>query len=110
MRAPRAATPAPRRRRVPAWRSVATCFSSTPRLLSREPIGVGSRTGSGRDRTKSVRLGRPPLDAALRATLLDEGMYLCSTRTIYGILAARDGGVRERRDELTHPPYAKPER
>ena len=43
------------------------------------------------------------------ATLLDEGSYLCSTRTMYRILAAHHGGVRERRDQLTHPPYAKPE-
>jgi transposase InsO family protein len=43
------------------------------------------------------------------ATLLDEGTYLCSTRTMYRILAARHGGVRERRDQLTHPAYAKPE-
>jgi putative transposase len=43
------------------------------------------------------------------ATLLDEGTYLCSTRTMYRILAAEHGGVRERRDQLTHPTYAKPE-
>ncbi len=43
------------------------------------------------------------------ATLLDEGTYLCSTRTMYRILAARHGGVRERRAQLAHPPYAKPE-
>jgi len=43
------------------------------------------------------------------ATLLDEGTYLCSTRTMYRILASHHGGVRERRDQLTHPPYAKPE-
>lgn len=43
------------------------------------------------------------------ATLLDEGIYLCSERTMYRILAAHHGGVRERRDQLTHPPYAKPE-
>ena len=43
------------------------------------------------------------------ATLLDEGTYLCSTRTMYRILAAHHGGVRERRDQLTHPRYAKPE-
>ena len=28
---------------------------------------------------------------------------------MYRILAAHHGGVRERRDQLTHPPYAKPE-
>ena len=43
------------------------------------------------------------------ATLLDEGTYLCSPRTMYRILAAHHGGVRERRDQLTHPAYAKPE-
>jgi putative transposase len=43
------------------------------------------------------------------ATLLDEGSYLCSTRTMYRILAAHHGGVRDRRNQLTHPNYAKPE-
>jgi len=43
------------------------------------------------------------------ATLLDEGSYLCSTRTMYRILAAHHGGVRDRRNQLNHPPYAKPE-
>jgi putative transposase len=43
------------------------------------------------------------------ATLLDEGTYLCSPRTMYRILAAEHGGVRERRNQLTHPAYAKPE-
>jgi putative transposase len=45
------------------------------------------------------------------ATLLDEGMYLCSVRTMYRILAAQtgDGRVRDRRDQLTHPAYGAPE-
>src|SRR5438270_242724 len=43
------------------------------------------------------------------ATLLDEGTYLCSTRTMYRILAGKHGGVRDRRDQLAHPAYAKPE-
>jgi putative transposase len=42
------------------------------------------------------------------ATLLDEGVYLCSERTMYRILAEH-GSVRERRAQLTHPAYAKPE-
>ena len=46
--------------------------------------------------------------AAIQATLLDEGQYLCSARTMYRLLAA-DGATRERRDQLTHPPYQKPE-
>ncbi len=47
--------------------------------------------------------------AQVWATLLDENQYLCSQRTMYRLLAARHGGVRERRDQLTHPAYAKPE-
>jgi len=47
--------------------------------------------------------------AQVWATLLDEGRYLASERTMYRLLAARHGGVRERRDQLTHPPYAAPE-
>ena len=43
------------------------------------------------------------------ATLLDEGTYLCSPRTMYRILAAHHGGVQERRNQLTHPAYNKPE-
>ncbi len=42
------------------------------------------------------------------ATLLDERKYLCSVRTMYRILAANKE-VRERRDQLRHPAYAKPE-
>ena len=46
--------------------------------------------------------------AAVWATLLDEGRYLASERTMYRLLAAK-GEVRERRDQLAHPPYAAPE-
>jgi putative transposase len=42
------------------------------------------------------------------ATLLDEGRYLCSERTMYRILAASQE-VGERRNQLRHPPYAAPE-
>ena len=46
--------------------------------------------------------------AHVYATLLDEGIYLASERTMYRLLAAR-GEVRERRDQLTHPAYSRPE-
>jgi len=46
--------------------------------------------------------------AAIYATLLDEGRYHCSIRTMYRILS-KEGEVRERRDQLAHPPYQKPE-
>ena len=42
------------------------------------------------------------------ATLLDEGKYYCSTRTMYRILNANKE-VRERRDQLRHPTHAKPQ-
>ena len=41
--------------------------------------------------------------AQVWATLLDEGRYLASERTMYRLLAARHGGVRERRDQLDPP-------
>jgi len=42
------------------------------------------------------------------ATLIDEGRYLCSYRTMYRILEAHSE-VRERRNQLAHPNYTKPE-
>ncbi len=44
----------------------------------------------------------------IHATLLDDGRYLCSERTMYRILAANEE-VRERRNQLRHPSYAAPE-
>jgi putative transposase len=46
--------------------------------------------------------------AQVWATLLDEGTYLASERTMYRLLAA-EGEVRERRAQLTHPAYQRPE-
>ena len=46
--------------------------------------------------------------AEVYATLLDQGTYLCSVRSMYRILAKHDE-VRERRAQLRHPVYQKPE-
>ena len=46
--------------------------------------------------------------AEVHATLLDDGRYLCSVRTMYRLLASQ-GEVRERRRQLRHPRYRKPE-
>ena len=46
--------------------------------------------------------------AEIYATLLDEGIYLCSVRTMHRILAEQ-GELRERRNQLRHPQYKKPE-
>jgi putative transposase len=42
------------------------------------------------------------------ATLLDEGVYLCHWRTMYRILEEHSE-VQERRNQLRHPAYTKPE-
>jgi putative transposase len=60
-----------------------------------------------RDRLNSDRF----VDSAPRqvyAALLDEGIYLCSWRTMYRILDEYQE-VRERRNQLRHPTYTKPE-
>src|SRR5437667_198437 len=46
--------------------------------------------------------------AEVYATLLDEGHYHCSERTMYRLLAAQHER-RERRNQLRHPHYAAPE-
>jgi hypothetical protein len=42
------------------------------------------------------------------ANLLDQGIRLCSVRTMYRILHRNDA-TRERHDQLSHPTYTKPE-
>jgi putative transposase len=46
--------------------------------------------------------------AEVYAALLDQGQYVCSIRTMYRILNERQE-VRERRDQLRHPTYQKPQ-
>ena len=46
--------------------------------------------------------------AHIVATMLDEGEYLASERTIYRILGA-DAPLKDRRNQRRHPKYAKPE-
>ncbi len=43
------------------------------------------------------------------ATLLDEGVYHCSISTMYRILRAEHGDVKERRNQVNRPVYKKPE-
>src|SRR5882757_3891293 len=46
--------------------------------------------------------------AEVYAILLDEGLYLCSERTMYRLLQ-KAGETRERRDQLRRPNYRRPE-
>ena len=82
-----------------------------PRICA--PRRPSPRALSAAERDAVLALLRAPafVDQAPRAVfaaLLDRRRYLCSTRTMYRLLARR-GETRERRDQLTHPAYAKPE-
>ena len=85
-----------------------------PRLLERRPRPAPARALSEHERSRVLEVLHSDrfMDsspAQVWATLLDEGCYLCSERTMYRLLAARHGSVRERRAQLTHPAYTRPE-
>jgi len=64
-----------------------------------------------KERVRQVLNSEPFQDRAPRevyAALLDEGQYLCSWRTMYRILNEHQL-VCERRNQLRHPTYTKPE-
>lgn len=77
------------------------------------PPAAPARSLSAAERKEVRALLNSPrfVDQAPRevyACLLDEGRYVCSVRSMYRILAEQDE-VRERRDQLRHPTYQKPE-
>ena len=73
----------------------------SPRAINAaEKIEVRQELNSERFQDQSPR--------EVYATLMDEGRYLCSWRSMYRILA-ENHEVRERRDQLRHPNYVKPE-
>jgi len=84
-----------------------------PVAKSRQPRPTPARALSEDEQTAalaaldSVRfVDRAPAEVV--ATLLDEGTYLCSERTMYRLLAKR-APIRERRNQRKHPSYNKPE-
>ncbi len=84
-----------------------------PRVREQRPRPAPARALSPREREAVLELLHSERfvdcsPAAVWATLLDEGTYLASERTMYRLLAA-NGELRERRDQLTHPPYTRPE-
>jgi putative transposase len=104
---------------LPACRAVAASRAALYRRRSPPPSRppcarpTSARALSGPERAAVLEALHSPrfvdaAPAAVYATLLDEGTYLASERTMYRLLAA-DGETRERRDQLTHPPYAAPE-
>lgn len=99
----------------------ATWYRTQARLLAKmpgshagkRPSVVSARALSSSERTLVLEQLNSPrfVDLAVpqvHATMLDEGQYLCSPRTMYRILDAA-GEVRERRDQLRHPSYSRPE-
>jgi putative transposase len=96
--------------------SVATIYRRRrpPEPRPRRPRPTPARTLSDAEREAVLEVLHSErfVDSSLAqvyATLLDEGTYLASERTMYRLLAAKHGGVRERRDQLAHSGYARPE-
>ena len=84
---------------------------STPGHQQPRPTPARALCESEREQVLDVLAGPRFVDRApaeVVATLLDEGHYLCSERTMYRILAANQP-VRERRNQREHPQYTKPE-
>ena len=83
---------------------------STPGRQQPRPTPARALCEAEREQILDVLAGPRFVDRApaeVVATLLDEGPYLCSERTMYRILAA-DQPVRERRNQREHPQYTKP--
>ncbi len=120
MRAIRAATPAIKV--APACQAVGVSRATFYRRPEPEQHGVGrlvkprpqperALCAAEREGVLHTLNSEPFYDVAPRqvyAQLLDAGQYLCSVSTMYRILRA-EGAVRERRDQLMHPVYARPE-
>ena len=86
-------------------------LAAPPRLKRRRAPSARALPESERDQVLAqLRTPRfaDQTPTEVYATLLDEGVYLCSIRTMYRILAAH-GEVAERRRQRRHPVYQKPE-
>jgi putative transposase len=84
----------------------------SPRIAT-SPRPSPPRALSGIERAQVLAVLHEPrfvdlAPAEIYATMLDEGRYLCSERTMYRILSA-NGEVRERRDQLRHANHPRPE-
>jgi len=80
---------------------------------ARPPRQASPRALSGAERAAVLAVLHEPrfvdlAPAEVYSTLLDEGQYLCSERTMYRVLTAHQE-VRERRNQLRHPHYTAPE-
>ena len=84
-----------------------------PKTGQRQPRPAPARALSEAERSEVFEVLCSPrfadrAPAEVYATLLDEGVYLCSQRTMYRVLA-ENKAVRERRAQRSHPNHPKPE-
>ena len=94
--------------RATAYRHRAPKPPATPRSRHRSPLALSDEERAAILRQLHAERFVDASPAAVYATLLDEGTYLASERTMYRVLAA-NAEVRERRAQRRHPVYAKPE-
>ncbi|MBU6430347.1 MAG: IS3 family transposase, partial [Cyanobacteria bacterium REEB65] len=102
------------------WRKACTAMGMSRATLYRRPKAQTASPPpreapawalSGEEREEFLHFAHSNPDLApmeIYCRLLDAGRYICSPRTMYRILADY-GEVRERRDQLRHPKYARPE-
>jgi len=84
---------------------------TSPPTPSRRPPAPLAFTDTERHAVMAILCSERFADCApptIYATLLDEGVYVGSVRTLYRRLAD-NSQTRERRNQLRHPAYAKPE-
>lgn len=96
----------------------ATYYRARRRPVAGDAVVVSRRAASARalppaERQQVLDVLHAPrfidlAPAQVYATLLDEGIYHCSERTMYRVLAEREE-VRDRRAQRRHPIYAAPE-
>ena len=90
------------------WNRQPASSGAAERSQAPSPRGL---TAAEKETVRSLLNSERFQDASPRqvyAALLDEGVYHCHWRTMYRILAEH-GEVRERRNQLRHPVYQKPE-
>ena len=83
----------------------------TEAAIAPRPLPPRALSDQERQQVLDVLHSEPFADKApaeVYATLLDQGQYLCSIRTMYRVLDSQKE-VRERRDQLRHPTYHKPQ-
>lgn len=93
------------------YRHLQQAIAGPRRVSAARPSPARALSAAEREQVLEILHSPRFVDASpteVYATLLDERRYLCSVRTMYRLLASR-GEVRERRNQLRHPHYRKPE-